>query len=73
MIRSRFRMFGSRMVILLTLPMHPALAAPPRAGMRLPLDGNSLDAVELLARTLTSRAGHELLAGSTDLIRLIAG
>ncbi len=72
MIRSRFRMFGSRLVVLLTTPMHPALAAPPCTSVPCLIHGPTGDTLDSLTRNLTRRAALELSAREAGLIRFIA-
>ena len=73
MIRARTRMYGSRTVVILAEPTHPALAAPPRVrSTRIPSACGS-EALNEVLRDLSRSFAAQLLSTWPEPFRRITG
>ena len=66
-------MFGSRTVVILAEPMHPALAAPPRARSRRASSACGGEAFDQAMRDLSRSFAAQLLGAQPEPFRWIAG
>ena len=73
MIRTRIRMYGSRTVVILAEPTHPALAAPALARSRRPESACGGEAIEQAVRDLSRRFAVHLLGAQPAPFRHITG